>query len=42
MEPKHSLSDLKIFGLNSNVLLLKKKVGTHQKVLVLFQSFWKK
>jgi hypothetical protein len=67
IEPKRSLSDLKIFGLYSNVLLLlkkswntsksfgfvpnflekietfffcKKEVGTHQKVLVLFQNFW--
>ncbi len=33
----------KIFGINGNVLLLlKKKVGTHQKVLVLFQNFWNK
>jgi hypothetical protein len=69
IEPKHSLSDLKFFGLNRNVLLLlkkswntsksfgfvptflgkietfffcKKEVGTHQKVLVLFQNFWNK
>jgi hypothetical protein len=69
IEPKCSLSDLKILDLNSKVLLLlkkswnasksfgfvpkfldkietfcfcKKEVGTHQKVLVLFQNFWKK
>jgi hypothetical protein len=69
IEPKCSLSDLKFFGLNGNVLLLlkkswnrsksfgfvpkflekietfcfcQKKVGTHQKVLVLFQNFWNK
>jgi hypothetical protein len=42
IEPKHYLSDQKILRLNSNVLLLLKKVGTHQKVLVLFQNFWKK
>ena len=69
IEPKRSLSDPKIFGLYSNVLLLlkkswntlksfgfvpnflekmemfsfcKKEVGTHQKVLVLFQNFWNK
>ena len=33
----------KIFWKNRNVLLLQKKeVGTHQKVLVLFQNFWNK
>ncbi len=69
IEPKRSLSDLKLFGLYSNVLLLlktswktsksfgfvpkvfekiktfcfcKKEVGTHQKVLILFQNFWNK
>jgi hypothetical protein len=66
IEPKLYLSDLKNFGINSNVLLLlqknwntsksfgfvpkvlekiemfsfcKKEVGTHKKVLDLFQSF---
>jgi hypothetical protein len=69
IEKKRSLSDLKFFGLYSNILLLlkkrwntsksfgfvpkflakietfcfcKKEVGTHQKVLVLFQIFWNK
>jgi hypothetical protein len=42
IEPKRSLSDLKFFGLYINVLLLQKKVGTHQKVLVLFQNFVEK
>jgi hypothetical protein len=32
----------KIFGKNRNVLLCKKEVGTHQKILVLFQNFWNK
>jgi hypothetical protein len=69
IKPKRPLSDLKFFGLYSNVLHLikkgwntsksfgfvpkflekketfrfcKKEVGTHQKVLVLFQNFWNK